>query len=297
MKNFLLTILILNCFGLDSGTVAAATEQIKPGDKLHIVVYDHKELSRRVVVDDAGRIDFPFFNDTPVIGMSTGQLQEVLTLRLSNYIERPIVLVDFTAAFSIEVKVLGQVTQPGNYLISTAVTLQEVLSLAGGPTDLADLNSIQIHRLDKTIKVSLAEFLRKGEPGYLPELADGDVIILPTRQSGQNIKIIGEVAHPGEFPYYKGMTLVDLIYLAGGPTPDADLNDVLYLKKSADLKTRHLNLKNIIDHGRVNEIPDLAEGDIVIIKKQKKFWTKFMGITRDVVLLVTLGLTISQISK
>ena len=76
--------------------------------------------------------------------MSRSQLQEVLTLRLSNYIERPIVLVDFTDVFSIQVKALGQINIPGNYVITTNQTLQEVITLAGGVTEFADLNNIQI---------------------------------------------------------------------------------------------------------------------------------------------------------
>lgn len=78
-----------------------------------------------------------------------------------------------------QVFILGQVVKPGAYNIDDKTTPADVLAMAGGPTERADLKHVKIiHRANKTETevVDLKNYLEKQPAGTLPFLQVNDVI-------------------------------------------------------------------------------------------------------------------------
>lgn len=78
-----------------------------------------------------------------------------------------------------QVFILGQVVKPGAYNIDDKTTPADVLAMAGGPTERADLKHVKIiHRANKTETemVDLKNYLEKQPAGTLPYLQVNDVI-------------------------------------------------------------------------------------------------------------------------
>lgn len=86
----------------------------------------------------------------------------------------------------ITVNLWGYVGRPGQYEVPGSTNLVQLISLAGGPTENAELDKVEIVRQimqpDSTFKtevipVDLREFKEKG--GQTPLLSPGDTIIVP----------------------------------------------------------------------------------------------------------------------
>ncbi|MCK5223196.1 SLBB domain-containing protein [Candidatus Calescamantes bacterium] len=82
----------------------------------------------------------------------------------------------------IQVNILGQVGVPGVYKVEYGTTIIEALTRAGGLNDYADMKNILIVRYPEgkkqIIEVNLKKFFKKDDKTDLPELMDGDIIMV-----------------------------------------------------------------------------------------------------------------------
>ena len=79
-----------------SGSIHGQERLIKPGDAIKIVTPQTEELSKIVVVDQNGTIDFPAIQSLPVDGITLERFKEILVAQLSRYLETPpLVMVQF----------------------------------------------------------------------------------------------------------------------------------------------------------------------------------------------------------
>ncbi|MGH7494586.1 MAG: polysaccharide biosynthesis/export family protein [bacterium] len=102
-----LTLLIAGLALLPAAEVLCQERRIKPGDVIEIVVSGHEELSRSVLVNPEGKIEYPFLEGVPVDGITLSRLRELLATQLSRALEeRPFVMVRFAESFPLAVTVL-----------------------------------------------------------------------------------------------------------------------------------------------------------------------------------------------
>lgn len=261
---------------------------IKPGDALEIIVYGSEELNQIVVIKPDGTIDFPSMQGLPLDGIPIRQFQKILVAQLSKYLERtPMVLVRFSESYPIKVTVLGQVAMPGLYPIVNTVTLQGAVTAAGGFTAGAQLSKIKIIRMEGQKKtdviVNMEKFYENGDPSSLPLLKDGDVIVVPGNPLSTNVKVMGCVENPGSYEVSFHTTVLDVIFMAGGATNEANLNKIKMVSMNGD-ETREirLNIGEILDNKLYKNIPIVAPGDVVYIPKKAIAWSRFMRFVRDI---------------
>ena len=272
--------------------VTHAAGILRVGDVLEIYVQDHLELSKKVMIQNDGTIDYPLFSDKSVTGMTTMEVAELLTFRLAKSIQNPFVLVSTTDAMPIQVRVLGQVNKPGIVQLAKGATLQEVIMAAGGPTQYADLADLRIIRDKGTdadaISVDYKEFLEKGKLSAMPEIRPNDIVILLSAPRNLKVKILGDVARPGYSDIQGKTNLFDAIYLAGGPGEKANLSKVRHILKTDDKSVDEvIDMQEYIDKGKMDDIPLVKEGDVIIVYKKFFTWEIFLNIVRDGLMLFT----------
>ena len=56
-----------------------------------------------------------------------------------------------------------------------------------------------------------------------------------------------------------------------------------------------LNMQKFIDDGKTDDLPLLAEGDMVIVYAKTITWSKTLEVTRDIVALLTAWFVISSV--
>ncbi|MBA7556160.1 hypothetical protein ES705_48859 [subsurface metagenome] len=165
---------------------------IGPGDVLEISVWQHPELDKTVTVRPDGRMSFSLIGDVNPAGLTPAELDEVITGRLSEYVQNPEVTVLVTSIKSQQILILGQVTRQGTYPMGESLTVLEAIAIAGGYTESAGLRRVTVTRQSqsetpKVIKVNLKKVITKGDRNRDVILEPGDVVHLPKKTSAWGI--------------------------------------------------------------------------------------------------------------
>jgi len=123
--------------------------------------------------------------------------------------------------FENRVSIDGAVYRPGTYALDENMRLSDLFLKAGGLVPNYFAPRGLIIRLDKqlfptTVPFDVNEVL-SGKTDLLLQKED-EVLIRDIYSIGerQSIRIYGEIMQPGEFSFYRNMTLKDLIFIAGG---------------------------------------------------------------------------------
>lgn len=150
-------------------------------DELSISVWREPDLSTDVIVRPDGMITLPLINDVPVTGLTTKELQGLLTDKLKQFLVAPQVTVSVRTMKSRKVYLIGQVVRPGvSVLAGPNKTVLELLVEAGGLAPFAKVNRIYVLRnsngAEKRIAFNYKTAL-KGADNL--QLEPGDVVVVP----------------------------------------------------------------------------------------------------------------------
>ena len=165
--------------------------------------------------------------------------------------------------------VTGAVQRPGSFDYQPNMTVLDAISIAGGPRSLeeSDLSAVKIVSGDTVRTVNLEAAFRTGALSVEP-IRPGDIIIVPERAKAY---IFGAVARPGAIGVRTGDTVLTLISNAGGPLPDAKLDEVVLVRivKDKPVVTK-LNLTQAIQKGDLSQSPPVQPGDVLYIGRKQR---------------------------
>jgi protein involved in polysaccharide export with SLBB domain len=165
--------------------------------------------------------------------------------------------------------VTGAVQRPGSFDYQPNMTVLDAISIAGGPRSLeeSDLSAVKIVSGDTVRTVNLEAAFRTGALSVEP-VRPGDIIIVPERAKAY---IFGAVARPGAIGVRTGDTVLTLISNAGGPLPDAKLDEVVLVRivKDKPVVTK-LNLTQAIQKGDLSQSPPVQPGDVLYIGRKQR---------------------------
>lgn len=152
-------------------------------DDLFISVWREPELSLPVTVRPDGMITLPLVNDVKVNGLTTDELQDLLTDKLKAYVNDPQITVSVRAIRSRKVFLVGQVARAGVYPINGQKTVLQLLAEAGGLGTFAKTKAIYILRQQggKQVRIDY-DYKRVIEgKGQIPDfdLFPGDMVVVP----------------------------------------------------------------------------------------------------------------------
>lgn len=226
------------------------------GDILSIVVWDHPELGGTVitpatgaaelgpngappngfVVDNQGRVQFPFAGNIKLAGLTEDQARDQLAARLAKYIASPNVTLRIQAFRSKRVYIDGEVRSPGLQAINDIpMTLTEAINRAGGMLPTADQSRLLLERGADRYRIDLRELVQKGiNPGNVM-LADGDIVRVHSRDESK-VFVTGEVVSPRALTMHNGrLSLNEALGESGGVSPlSGDSRQVYVVRKAGD---------------------------------------------------------------
>ncbi len=154
----------------------------------------------------------------------------------------------------IEVRVAGDVSQPGLTYLSPDQSISDAVSQAGGLLPSSASNHIQFERDGRT------QYLALGDPLFSLPAHDGDVVTVPT---APRVTVVGLVINPGVVSLKNDSTLLSAVYSAGGPARFADLRNVKIV--NANSKTSYDI--TALTHGDTSQNPTLHDGDTVLVPR------------------------------
>jgi len=116
-------------------------------DVIDIQVWKNADLSKVVTVRPDGKISLPLTGDVQAGGLTPVQLSEGITEKLKEYYkEPPQVSVIVQQINSYAIFVVGEVRNPGKFVVKSGTTLVQAVALAGGFSQFASVNRIRILR-------------------------------------------------------------------------------------------------------------------------------------------------------
>ncbi|HYA98456.1 MAG TPA: polysaccharide biosynthesis/export family protein [Methylomirabilota bacterium] len=150
-------------------------------DEIAIAVWHEPELSQALVVRPDGMITLPLLNDVKVAGLTTEEVQALLTEKLKPFINDPQVTVIVKTVKSRKVSLVGNVVKQGVYPLNGHLTVLELLAEAGGLGPFAKSKSIYILRKQDGKEVRLPFNYKRAVSGKgdNPELMPGDMVVVP----------------------------------------------------------------------------------------------------------------------
>lgn len=160
-----------------------AAYRVQPGDRVQIYVWNEPELQKELLVAPDGGIAFPLVGELQVTGKSTTEIRQEIAQRLAQYIAEPLVTVTIDEVLGNKIYVIGQVQEPGQFVVNPMVNVMQALSMAGGTTPFASLNNIVILRREGDRQIAIPFRYGDVSSGKNLELniilKSGDVVIVP----------------------------------------------------------------------------------------------------------------------
>jgi protein involved in polysaccharide export with SLBB domain len=207
--------------------------QLGPGDQLQLILTGDVELALPLDVTREGFIVIPDVGQIFVNGLTLGNLTDALYARLGAVYSGVRQGGDATTTFHValgrlrsnQVFLMGDVSLPGAYQVSSVATVFNALYNAGGPGEQGSMRSIEVRRGRRLAgEVDLYDYLIEGDASEDIRLEQGDRLFVPI--VGSQISIDGFVRRPAIYELKPGEQLRDLIRFAGGPQPAAYLRRI-----------------------------------------------------------------------
>ena len=221
---------------------------VGPNDVVAITVFDQPQLTGKYLVQADGTVTFPLLGSVKVGGLSMQEIESSVRARLAEgYLKNPQVGVTVEQYHSQQVFVMGEVRNPGTLEFTGAMTVIAALARAGSITDRAGfdalivrppagaapvLDAAAVERAQQTnesqvIRVDL-QSLQNGGLSQNVMLRGGDTVFVPRADI---VIVTGYVGSPGERTIRKGMTVRQVLALAGGVTDRGSTGRIQIIRK------------------------------------------------------------------
>jgi polysaccharide export outer membrane protein len=298
------TLLILIAFE----ALFAADYKIGPEDVLSITFWQDPTLNQTVKVRQDGKITISVIGEITAAGLTPAELASKISDQVSRYNKNVSqATVEVLQYNSHKVFITGQVLNPGKYAFEVIPNVWELIKEAGGITEFGDLSNVVIIRgsvnKGEILHVNLADLISKGDVSKYPELYADDIVEvkrtpsaagpgLPTaaQQERKNIVyVIGRVGSPGTINLEPGMSCLDAIALAGGPSADANLSRVkIFNKRDTYSNVTTIDIKKRSEKGTPPMYVLRPEDTIYVPGGEGGFWNSIGRVGSIVAILGTI---------
>ncbi len=257
---------ILICFILLASNVLAKDYVIGDGDTLQISVWGSPELSLTTTVRPDGKIALPALGEIKASGMSPAELTSFLQKEMTKLVKAPTVTVIVTSITNYRIYVFGRGAPAGVNVLARETTLLQFLSYLG-PLPNADMERAYLVRDKNKIRVDFSELYEKGDFSQDIVLEPNDMLFIPDNFE-KRVVVAGAVNRPTTLDYREGLTIVDVIFSAGGLSQFAKGNDVLILRKIKGGENKEISVKvKDVMKGNIKGNTVIEPGDFIVVKE------------------------------
>lgn len=279
MRSTLLSLVLL--FGLAAAASTQDAEPTAPGyrlgpnDVISIDVFGSDDLDQKVRILADGTVSLPLIGRVELDGLPLDRAEARIEriLRERDLVLEPEVSIFIEEYRSQSVSIQGAVQRPGVYQMIERMTLLDLLGEAGGLAGNANQRAMPtIHVIrrsgasDERLSVDASRLVDDGDTSLDLELRPGDRVIVP-QERVYRIYVNGAVHRPGTVEYFasQGITALQALTAAGGPTERAGLSRVYVIRRAADgsEERTEVNLKKV-KRGKESDI-DLEPNDTLVV--------------------------------
>ncbi len=262
MRQTLVLLFFLTIAAWAQGQSTATQLKLGPGDLLSVEVFDVPELKQETRISDSGDANLAPIGKMHLASLTVEEAQELIAFQLR---QRQLVVAPQVSLLVLEyatqgVAVSGEVRKPGIYKVLGPRTVLQVISEAGGLTEIASprLRLLHLHGEEETV------FASATSPNWSQMLlSPGDTIVVP--RSGI-VYLVGDVARSGGYTMQDAgdLSIAQLVSLGGGLLHTAKSSKAKLIRKAGAERTQiELDVKAIL-RGAAPDI-QLHADDILFI--------------------------------
>ena len=227
---------------------------IGPGDELMIRAWGQIDLDVHARVDRNGNLFLPKVGSLNVAGLKYAQVENFMRSHIGRIYQNFDLNVTMGELRSIDIYVVGQVSRPGRYTVSSLSTLTNAIFASGGPSPHGSMRDIQLKRGGKVVTTfDLYELLLSGDKSKDVVLQPEDVIYVGP--IGPQVAMGGQVNVPAIYEIKTETKLSDVIRLAGGLTNTA-FGGKVYIEHIVDRKVRSVEEVPLDSAGLAHPVSD-----------------------------------------
>lgn len=212
--------------------------KLGPGDEVVIDIWGASQASVRQTISPEGSIRVDRLGPVYLSGMTIKEANDYVQQKFSglysgigDYEGASQIKLTLGQIRTIQINIMGEVSVPGTYSMSSLSSVFHALYNAGGINEIGSLRMIQLYRKGKLIKtVDIYKYLLDGDSSGDIRLNDGDIIIVPPYIS--LVEITGKVKRPMFYEMTSQETLADLMKYSGGFVGDAYRNEAGLVRKT-----------------------------------------------------------------
>lgn len=210
-----------------------------PGDALLIELWGYSEDTIERTITPEGKISISGIGPIQLSGLTIKQATERIRKQLSKKYAsvggNTSVSVTLSNVRTIQVNVMGDVTTPGTYRLSSFATVFTALHRAGGVRNSGTLRDIKVMRGGEQIaSVDVYQYLLEGRSDTDITLQEGDAVIVSPYVSLVGVR--GGVKRPMYYEALEKETLEKVISYAGGYTGGASRDGITVVRQNPDEK-------------------------------------------------------------
>jgi polysaccharide export outer membrane protein len=266
------------------GVASRQDYRIGPGDVLSIGVLGLNEFDQTIRVSNSGKVHIPHLGILKVVDMTPSQLESAIAGKLAavDLVKEPWVQVRVVEYRAHPTYILGEVMQPGQFLIGDEMYVMDLISLAAGFNEVASPVGYLYRRLIKTsestgeavkesnaeevVEINFQQLYDGSHPELNIKLRGGDVLYVPQRQENFYF-VVGDVRTSGAFEIPSGQQVLttQAIAKAGGPMKTAKMSKGMLMRydPKGNRQEQAVDFKAILD-GRRPDFP-VMPNDIIFI--------------------------------
>lgn len=211
--------------------------RLGPGDEVIIDIWGVSQSSFRQTISPEGSIVVDRLGPIYLNGMTIKEANDYIQKKFSNIYAgidsegTAQIKLTLGQIRTIQVNVLGEVSTPGTYSLSSLSSVFHALYSAGGVNKIGSLRSVKLYRNGKLIRdLDVYDYLMNGKLNSDVRMMDGDAVIVPAYSS--LVRITGNIRRPMYYEMKEGETLADLIKYAGGFTGDAYTKNIRIVRST-----------------------------------------------------------------
>ncbi len=232
--------------------------KVGPGDTMSVQLFGQTSQVYTLPVGRDGSISFPQLGPINVAGLDFGAARGAIESRVRKQMIGTQARVSLTELRTARVLVLGDAEHPGSYVLSGLATATTALFASGGVKPIGSLRAIEIRRNGALVRrLDVYDVLLKGDTANDVRLQSGDAVFVPP--VGATVGIDGAVRRPAIYELLKERTVGELLAVAGGAAPDADLRNATLerIVEGKDRRVQSLDLESAEGRGVVLQSGDL----------------------------------------
>jgi protein involved in polysaccharide export with SLBB domain len=147
-------------------------------------VYGSATFEVPLEVDGRGAVAIPRVGTVPLAGLSLGRARDAVQSKVAQVFSRSTVDLSVTRLREVRVFVLGEVYQPGSFLVPSLSSIVNVVGLSGGPTRVGSYRDIRVMRGGRAVhSVDLYPLRAQGVGNLNFGFQNGDTVFVPLIQN------------------------------------------------------------------------------------------------------------------